>query len=262
MTPAAFALFFAGSAIDAVEGSYSFIKHEIELWLNPLPETDNYFHLTARMRIEILRSRDKVVLLTNVLATVLIMASVVIWCMFPPSWVITVSCVVCGWLVGMSKGFSIDYINDRYANKLQLNLHQIKQEHESEWKPLPSKPVHMSNMQAEPVPESVLELAQAPESALGAVDNSSSEAERPAACPQDPDMLLNTQVYRTEIDRTGSHGQAAGRSVLNCQQPLVEEQISTRGLRFFQEQKDADGHDSDHDWDNAVAALATIDRVG
>ena len=139
MTPAAFALFFVGSAIDAVEGAYSFIKHEIELWLDPPLDSEDYYGLTARMRVETLRSRDKVVLLTNILATALIMASVVIWCLFPPSWVITISCIVCGWLVGMSKGFSIDYINDRYANKMQRNLDQIKEEHESEWKPLPSK---------------------------------------------------------------------------------------------------------------------------
>ena len=46
---------------------------------------------------------------------------------------------------------------------------------------------------------------------LGAVDNSSSEALRPATCSRDPEILLNAQHYCTEIDRSGSRGQAAGR---------------------------------------------------
>jgi FMN phosphatase YigB (HAD superfamily) len=56
---------------------------------------------------------------------------------------------------------------------------------------------------------------------VGSVDNSSSEALRPAACPRDPEILLNAQTSCAEIDRTGSRGQAAGRRDLNCQQTLT-----------------------------------------
>jgi hypothetical protein len=56
---------------------------------------------------------------------------------------------------------------------------------------------------------------------LGVVDNSSFEALRPAACPRDPEILLKAQDNCTEIDRSGSRGQAAGRRDLNCQQTLI-----------------------------------------
>ncbi len=57
---------------------------------------------------------------------------------------------------------------------------------------------------------------------IGSVDNSSYEAPRPAACPRDPEILLNAQQDRTEIDRSESCEQPAGRRDLNCQQPRVE----------------------------------------
>jgi tRNA A37 threonylcarbamoyladenosine biosynthesis protein TsaE len=55
---------------------------------------------------------------------------------------------------------------------------------------------------------------------LGSVDNSSSDALRPAACPLDPEILLNAQTSCKDIARTGSSGQAAGLTDLNCQQTL------------------------------------------
>jgi hypothetical protein len=60
---------------------------------------------------------------------------------------------------------------------------------------------------------------------LGSVDNSSSDALRPAACPLDPEILLNAQTFCTDIARTGSRGEAAGRRDQNCQQTLIFAQL-------------------------------------
>ncbi len=38
---------------------------------------------------------------------------------------------------------------------------------------------------------------------LESVDNSSSEALRPATCSRDPKILRNAKAYRTKIDRAG-----------------------------------------------------------
>ena len=65
-------------------------------------------------------------------------------------------------------------------------------------------------------------------SALGYVDISYFEARRPAACPRDPEILLNAKAYCTETDRDGSRGQAAGRRDLNCQQPLLSHGFFTK----------------------------------
>jgi len=59
-----------------------------------------------------------------------------------------------------------------------------------------------------------------PAKQLGSVDNSFSEALRPATCSRDQENLLNAQHYCTEIDRSGSREQVAGRRHLKCQQPL------------------------------------------
>lgn len=125
MTVPALSLFVVGSATDAIEGLYSFAKHELEQWFDPIPDGDTYYLKTARKRVEMLRERDLSVLAINLAATVLITASVVMWCLFPPSWIITVACVVCGWLVGMSKGFAVAHLNQKYANQLQRNLKEI-----------------------------------------------------------------------------------------------------------------------------------------
>ena len=55
---------------------------------------------------------------------------------------------------------------------------------------------------------------------VGRVDNSSSEGLRPATRSRDPEILLHAQAYCTELDRTGSREQVAGRRDLNCQQAL------------------------------------------
>jgi hypothetical protein len=125
MTVPALSLFVVGSATDAVEGLYSFVKHELEQWFDPIPDGDTCCLKTARKRVEMLRERDLSLLAINLAATVLITASVVMWCLFPPSWIITVACVVCGWLVGMSKGFAVAHLNQKYANQLQRNLKEI-----------------------------------------------------------------------------------------------------------------------------------------
>ena len=83
-----------------------------------------------------------------------------------------------------------------------------------ETKPRPISPPSFFLTRAEDI-TSILEFR------LGAVDNLSFEARRSRACPRDPAMLHNTQAYYTEIDRTGSRGQALERRDLNCQQPLM-----------------------------------------
>ena len=65
---------------------------------------------------------------------------------------------------------------------------------------------------------------QVTEKILGRVDNSFFERLRPAACPRDPEILLHAQAYCTELDRTGSREQVAGRRDLNCQQALASHQ--------------------------------------
>ena len=132
MTVPALSLFVVGSATDAVEGLYSFVKHELEQWFDPIPDGDTYYLKTARKRVEMLRERDLSLLAINLAATVLITASVVVWCLFPPSWIITIACVVCGWLVGMSKGFATTHLTQKYANQLQRNLKEITADYSDE----------------------------------------------------------------------------------------------------------------------------------
>ena len=67
--------------------------------------------------------------------------------------------------------------------------------------------------------------------------SSTFEALRPAASPRDPGILLNAQACCTEIDRTRSRGQAAGRRIraiidqnMKYQQTLQE----WIGLRAFE----------------------------
>lgn len=129
MTTPAMALFIVGSAIDAVVGLYAFIKHERESLPTQDLEEPGYYFETARARVAILRQRDISILLVNLAATALITASVVIWCVFPPSWIITASCVAFGWLVGMFKLLSISHLNHTSANYMQQVLKEITNEH-------------------------------------------------------------------------------------------------------------------------------------
>lgn len=125
MTTPALSLFIIGSAIDAIGGLYSFVRHEIEQRLEPVPEGVTYPLETARARVAILRKRDLSMLLVNLVATGLITASVVVWCLFPPSWIITASCVAFGWLVGMFKLLSTAHLKQTYADSMQQNLKHL-----------------------------------------------------------------------------------------------------------------------------------------
>jgi len=59
------------------------------------------------------------------------------------------------------------------------------------------------------------------ESHLRTVYSSSPESLRPATCSRDPEILINTQDYCTEIERNGSREQVAGRRELDGQPTLV-----------------------------------------
>ena len=55
---------------------------------------------------------------------------------------------------------------------------------------------------------------------LRAVDNSLSEALRPATCSQDPGILMNKQTFCNKSAPNRSREQVAGRRNMKCQQTL------------------------------------------
>lgn len=126
MTLPALALFVAGATIDVVETLYTWISNEIDRIRNPLPPVTNYYSETATARADNAHYRNRFVFVVNLIANILLLASVVIWCVFPPSLIIVVPCFVFGWLVVLAKGAILAQTANENADELQKELRDIE----------------------------------------------------------------------------------------------------------------------------------------
>lgn len=125
MTLPALALFVTGAIVDVVDSLYTVAMDEYYRWTNPLASGTEYYSRAAKARADNLYERGLLMFLINFTASVLMTASIIIWCMFPPSLMIALPCVIFGWCVGSAKHSLLAYTQKEYANALQSDLDYI-----------------------------------------------------------------------------------------------------------------------------------------
>ncbi|HBI22082.1 MAG TPA: hypothetical protein DDY37_05800 [Legionella sp.] len=125
MTIPAVTMFVAGAGIEIIHSIYTVIRDEQERWDHPTAPGTEYFSKAAAARADNLYERGLQISLTKLLANILTTALVVIWCVYPPSMVIALSCAVGAWVMGLIKSAALTHIKTTYANALQENIKTI-----------------------------------------------------------------------------------------------------------------------------------------
>ena len=128
MTPIAMAMFITGAFIDVFQAYYTLNQHEQERRKNPPLPPLEYYSKAQNARANYLRELDRYVFYINFTTNLLITASVIIWCVFPPSLLIALPCMVFTSLVGMTKNALLTHIKDNYETALQIELENINRE--------------------------------------------------------------------------------------------------------------------------------------
>ena len=125
MTVPAVALFITGAVIDVIETLYTVIHDEIKRYLNPLAPATEYHSASTKICSDNAHERNLYIFLVKFSATLLATASVVVWCVFPPSLVIALTCLIFSCLVDLAKHSLITNLTNNYANALQSDLKDI-----------------------------------------------------------------------------------------------------------------------------------------
>lgn len=132
MTVPAVALFITGASLEVIESLYTLIQNELERGKKNQIHAADYFSATTNARADNVQEWNRYKFLIQFVANLLLMASVVIWCVFPPSLVIAIPCMVFGWLVVLAKDTLLVRAEDEYADALQKNIREISTAHTRE----------------------------------------------------------------------------------------------------------------------------------
>ncbi len=125
MTIPAVSMFIASAVFDVVESLYMLIYHQVGQYFNPLPPASEYHSATAKACADNTRQRNLYLSLVTIAANLITTAAVVIWCIFPPSLIIALPCVLVSILIGFTKNSLVSHLKDSYAHSLQSDLKDI-----------------------------------------------------------------------------------------------------------------------------------------
>ncbi len=125
MTLPAMAMFVTASLIDVIETYYTFRSDEHYSKKNFHKDSNNYYTDAAMARADNAHDRNKHVFAVNFIANILLLASVIIWCAFPPSLIIALPCLAFGWIVILGKGAWLAKTRDNNAEALQIKIREI-----------------------------------------------------------------------------------------------------------------------------------------
>lgn len=125
MTLPALSMLITGSVIDIIETLYTRNNHVYERQKNPSPNATDYYSATQKARADNFHERNLFIFLVTLTAHILTTVSVIVWCVFPPSLMIAVPCMVFTYLVSQTKDSCLAYFKNRFDNQLQTELENI-----------------------------------------------------------------------------------------------------------------------------------------
>jgi len=125
MTVPALAVFITGALLNVVETLYTLICNELDRIKNPLAPSSDYYSEKDNLCADNFKKRSRFVFMVNFVANLLLAASVVVWCVFPPSLMIALPCMTFAWLVGKAKTSLLAKTGKENADALQEKLLDI-----------------------------------------------------------------------------------------------------------------------------------------
>ena len=129
MTGPAVALFITGATIEILASLYDLIYHQVEPWFNPLAPATEYHSAKAMTYANNARERNLYTSLIKIVSNLLTTASIVVWCLFPPSLTVALICMLFSTLVNMTKASLVSRIQTNSANALQADLKDISDQY-------------------------------------------------------------------------------------------------------------------------------------
>jgi len=129
ITAAAAILFVVSSGLELLKVAFTWYKSKKALKTleqNTPPSDHSWGVLAEHERAKNLHKRSLRFVFTAFCAAILSTAAVAVWCFFPPSIIVTISCIAFLTLIGFAKHSVLSSINERYDNKLQENLSEIE----------------------------------------------------------------------------------------------------------------------------------------
>jgi hypothetical protein len=126
-TPLTGILFISGSAIDVVESVISYLM----IRLKPMSKKDvhnqTWHDIADQARQESQRKQAGKSVWIKLSAALIVTAIVAIWCFFPPSLVLTLTCMAAISVIGVVKSLILSSIESKYTEKLQKTLQTAAQ---------------------------------------------------------------------------------------------------------------------------------------
>lgn len=124
MTEKALTLFITGAVFEIVHTLYTVLNSEYNRQVNPLPPSSagDYHSIVATLRADNQYEQGLWTFLIKFFANLISTTLVVIWCVYPPTLAIALSCSAIGALVGQIKSMSLSYLKNHYAEQLQQNI--------------------------------------------------------------------------------------------------------------------------------------------
>lgn len=127
MTIPAASLFFLSACIVLVKNSINLYKNAKILRNMPDPNGQGEWEELAEYeRAKNYHQRSRASLIIKLLAAIFTTIAVTLWNCFPPSMIITISCMAFILLTNLTKRTLVSAINEKYANKLQEDISHIK----------------------------------------------------------------------------------------------------------------------------------------
>lgn len=150
LTPAAMILFITGSGIEIVTSIFNLLYYSIKEAYYPLPPATEYFSACSQAWANSKRNENLYGSLIKIAFNLLTTSAVVVWCVFPPSLVIALSCVAFSAIATYCKNMIVTNIKNYYAkvfeterkdlhdyfspnprSKSELDNHKLKHQNEA-----------------------------------------------------------------------------------------------------------------------------------
>jgi hypothetical protein len=124
MTEKALTLFITGAVFEIVHTLYTVLNSEYNRQVNPLAPSvaEDYHSIVANLRADNQYEQGLWTFLIKFFANLISTTLVVIWCVYPPTLAIALSCSAIGALVGQIKSLSLSYLKNHYAEQLQQDI--------------------------------------------------------------------------------------------------------------------------------------------
>jgi len=137
-TPLTGVLFISAAGVDVIESLVSYFMIRLKPLFKPNPNDSTWNELADRARQINQREQALKSMWVKLGGALLVTGLVAVWCFFPPSLILTLTCMASITVVGLIKAAMLSSIESGYTEKLQKKLQSVAESYISNETPPPS----------------------------------------------------------------------------------------------------------------------------